>query len=89
MSLLKRFLTSKDIGKLGKASDRGLKTFYGTDDGKAFFKVMRLLYVDRVTFDKDNINDTIYNLAKKELIEELYLKATNQSIIEPMENPNE
>ncbi len=79
----------KDLVKLQKQAIRGLKAFYATEDGKAFFKYYKVMYVDNPSIDTVNINQTLINIAQKELIEQMYKLATNQSIIELPETTNE
>lgn len=73
--------------KLQKEADAAIKQFYETQGGKLYFRYLKEKYVDMSCFDATDTK-TLINLAKKELIEDLYKQATGQLIIEPTENPN-
>lgn len=62
--------------------------FYATLNGKAFFKLMKALYIDPTCMSSDN-NVIIANVARKELVEDLFRRATGQSIIEAKELDDE
>lgn len=83
-----QLLKEREIIRLHKQAAQGLSQFYATEDGKAFFKLMKCLYIDPTCFDE---SDTKFkaNVARKELVEDLFRRATGQSIIDATELDNE
>lgn len=78
------FLLRSDLDRITKAGQRALRTFYGTEDGKAFFKYLKLQYCEGSTI-YGNDRETLIHTVEKEFVEKLYKEATGKLILEDQE----